>query len=65
MKYLMLFQNIKKIAKKIAFECFDMYKGNWKLSSPVGSESVYIFLEKVTDEYTSYNNKYSDRILYV
>ena len=51
-----------KIGKKIAFECFDMYKGNWEVSPSFGSESAYLFWKNVIDEYTNYNNKYIDRI---
>ena len=51
-----------KIGKKIAFECFDMYKGNWEVSPSFGSESAYLFWKNVIDEYTNYNNKYIDRV---
>lgn len=51
-----------KIGKKIAFECFDMYKGNWEASPSFGSEAAYLFWKNVIDDYTSNNNKYVDRI---
>ena len=51
-----------KIGKKIAFECFDMYKGNWEVSPSFGSEPAYLFWKRVIDEYTNNNNEYSDRI---
>lgn len=52
----------KHIGKKVAFECFNMYKGNWEVSPSYGSESAYIFWNKVITEYTNNNFEYSDRI---
>ena len=52
----------KKIGKKVAFECFDMYKGNWEVSPSYGSESAYNFWKKVIDEYTNDDNKLNDGI---
>ena len=51
-----------KIGKKVAFECFDMYKGNWEVSPSYGSESAYNFWEKVINEYTNNNNEFQDGI---
>lgn len=51
-----------KIGKKIAFECFDMYKGNWEVSPSLGNEISYLFWKNVIDDYTNNNNEYSDRI---
>lgn len=51
-----------KIGKKIAFECFDIYKGNWEVSPTFGSELAYLFWKNVIDEYTNHNNEYIDRI---
>ena len=45
-----------KIGKKVAFECFDMYKGNWEVSPSCGSDSAYNFWKKVIDEYTGDDN---------
>ena len=52
----------KKIGKKVAFECFDMYKGNWEVSPSYGSDSAYNFWKKVIDEYTNDDNKLNDGI---
>ena len=52
----------KKIGKKVAFECFDMYKGNWEVSPSYGSDSAYNFWKKVIDEYTNDDNKLDDGI---
>ena len=46
-----------KIGKRVAFECFDMYKGTC-----LGSKSAYNFWNNVINEYTNNNNKYEDRI---
>lgn len=52
----------KHIGKQVAFECFDMYEGNWEVSPSFGSESAYQFWNKVIIEYTDNNFKYEDRI---
>ena len=51
-----------KIGEKVAFECFDMYKGNWEVSPSYGSDSAYNFWKKVIDEYTNDDNKLNDGI---
>ena len=51
-----------KVGKKVAFECFDMYKGNWEVSPSYGSDSAYNFWKKVIDEYTNDDNKLDDGI---
>lgn len=51
-----------KIGKRVAFDCFNMYKGNWEISPSFGSKSAYDFWNKVINEYTNGNNKYEDRI---
>lgn len=50
----------RNIGKKAAFECFDMYKGNWEVSLSYGSTSAYQFWKKVIEEYTKNNYTYSD-----
>ena len=51
-----------KIGKKVAFECFDMYKGNWEVSPSFGNDSAYKFWKKVIDEYTKNDNIFIDGI---
>ena len=51
-----------KIGMKVAFKCFDKYRGNWEVSPSFGSDSAFYFWKKVIDEYTNYNNKFIDRI---
>lgn len=51
-----------KIGKKVAFKCFDLFKGNWEVSPSLGSNSAYLFWKHVIDEYTAGNNKFEDRI---
>ena len=49
-----------KIGKKVAFECFAMYKGNWEVSPSYGSDSAYNFWKKVIGEYTNDDYKFDD-----
>ena len=51
-----------KLGKRVAFDCFNMYKGNWEVSPSIGSELAYNFWNKVISEYTNNNNKYEDGI---
>lgn len=50
------------IGKKVAFECFDMFPGQWEVSPSLGSESAYMFWNKVINEYTNGDNIFEDRI---
>lgn len=50
-----------KIGERVAFECFNMYKGNWEISPSFGSESAYKFWNKVINKYTN-DYKYEDGI---
>lgn len=52
----------KNIGKRVAFMCFDMYKGCWEVSPAYGNEIAYKFWKKVVDEYTNNQNEYKDRI---
>lgn len=49
-----------KIGKRVAFECFNMYKGIWEVSPSFNSESAYLFWKKVIDEYTNGKNEFVD-----
>lgn len=51
-----------KIGKKVAFECFNMYKGIWEVSPSNNSESAYLFWKNVIDEYTNHKNEFLDGI---
>lgn len=50
------------IGKKVAFECFDMFPGQWEVSPSLGSESAYMFWNKVINEYTNGDTIFEDRI---
>ena len=52
----------KKLGERVAFDCFNMYKGNWEVFPSIGSELAYNFWNKVIGKYTNNNNKYEDRI---
>lgn len=52
----------KHIGKMVAFECFNMYEGNWEVSPSFGSDSAYQFWNKVITEYTDNKFEYDDRI---
>lgn len=49
-----------KTGRKVAFECFNMYKGIWEVSPSCNSESAYLFWKKVIDEYTNGKNEFLD-----
>ena len=49
-----------KIGKRVAFKCFNMYKGIWEVSPSYNSESAYLFWKKVIDEYTNGKNEFVD-----
>lgn len=51
-----------KIGKQTAFECFNMYKGIWKVSPSYGSKDAFNFWKNVIDEYTNNNNEYIDGV---
>lgn len=51
-----------KIGERVAFDCFDMFKGNWEVSPSFGSESAYNFWNKVINKYTNNNFKFEDGI---
>ena len=51
-----------KIGKKVAIECFNLYKGNWEVSPSRGSNQAYSFWKNVIDDYTNNNNEYIDGI---
>lgn len=52
----------KHIGKMVAFECFNMYEGNWEVSPSFGSDAAYQFWNKVITEYTENKFQYNDRI---
>lgn len=51
-----------KIGKKIAFEIFDKYPGNWEIRPSYNSEAAYLFWKKTIEEYTNCNYKEEDGI---
>ena len=51
-----------KIGKKIAFEIFDKFPGNWEVSPSYNSEKAYLFWKKTIEEYTNKNCKFEDGI---
>ena len=50
------------IGKRVAFDCFNMFSGNWEVSPSIGSDSAYQFWYNVINEYTNFNNKFEDGI---
>ena len=51
-----------KIGKKIAFEIFDKYPGNWEVKTSYNSEKAYLFWKNTIEEYTNNNCKFEDGI---
>ncbi len=51
-----------KIGERAAFNCFNMYEGNWEVAPSFGSESAFNFWNKVINKYTNNNCKFEDGI---
>lgn len=49
-----------KIGKKVAFEIFDKYPGNWEVKPSYNSKKAYLFWQKTIEEYTNNNCKFED-----
>ena len=48
------------IGKKVAFELFDRYRGNWEVSPSYNSCMALFFWNKVIKDYTSSNYKFEN-----
>lgn len=48
------------IGKKVAFELFDRYRGNWEVSPSYNSCSALFFWNKVVKDYTGSNYKFEN-----
>ena len=48
------------IGKKVAFELFDRYRGNWEVSPSYNSCSALFFWNRVIKDYTSSNYKFEN-----
>ena len=46
-----------KIGKRVAFDCFNMYKGNWTIKTVPSSQMAENFWKKTVDNYTNGNFK--------
>lgn len=51
-----------QIGKKIAFELFDQYKGNWEVKPSDNSKEAYLFWKNVVEEYTDNNCEFKNKI---
>ena len=51
-----------KIGKNIAYQIFDMFKGNWEVSPSLNSEKAYLFWKNTIENYTNKNYKFEDRL---
>lgn len=51
-----------KIGKKVAFEIFNKYPGNWEVKPCYNSEKAYLFWKKIIEEYSKDNYKFEDGI---
>ncbi len=40
------------LGKRVAIDCFNMYKGNWEVSPSYQSKSAYLFWKNVIHDYT-------------
>jgi len=50
------------IGKKVAFDIFNMFKGNWEVEPIENSEEAYCFWKRVVEDYTKNNYEYIDNI---
>lgn len=50
------------IGKKVAFELFSKFKGNWEVEPIENSEEAYIFWKNVISDYTNNNYEYKNQI---
>ena len=48
------------IGKKVAFELFDRYRGNWEISPSYNSCGAFFFWNKVVKDYTGSNYKFEN-----
>jgi predicted acetyltransferase len=51
-----------QIGKKVAFQIFDIFKGNWEVEPIENSDGAYNFWKKTIEEYTNNNYKYEKNI---
>lgn len=52
----------KHIGKKVAFEIFGYFKGNWEVEPIDNSKEAYCFWENVIKDYTNNNYKYKNNV---
>lgn len=52
----------KGIGKKIAFQVFDKYLGNWEVKPSYNSQKAYLFWKKTIGDYSGNNYKYKNEI---
>ena len=50
------------IGKRVAFEVFDMFKGNWEVEPIYNSEEAYSFWKRTIEDYTNNNYEYKQNI---
>ena len=50
------------IGRDTAFQCFEMYPGNWEVSPSFGSRQAYLFWENVIGLFTNGNYRYEDGV---
>lgn len=51
-----------KIGKKVAFEIFNKYPGNWEVKPSYNSKKAYLFWKKTIEEFTNNNCNFEDGI---
>jgi len=51
-----------KIGKKVAYEIFNKYPGNWEVKPSYNNEKAYLFWKKTIEEYTNNNCVFEDGI---
>ena len=52
----------KQIGKRVAFACFDRYKGNWEVKPSLNSQKAYLFWKNTIESYTDNQYRFEDGI---
>ena len=51
-----------KIGKRVAFEIFNKYRGNWIIEPSLNSQKAYLFWKNVISDYTNNNYQFKEEM---
>lgn len=52
----------RNIGKNVAFQCFDLYSGNWEVKPSLNSNNAYSFWKNAVEDYTNHKCEFNDGI---